>query len=72
MQEGYWFVKLCEDAAPNLQKVKARVLLFMQKLRKDLGKDVYLYQFDTTGDYCGYFYCDEPKEFATKFEAIGL
>ncbi len=42
MQEGYWFVKLCEDAAPSLQKIKQIVLLFMKQLRKDLGRDVHL------------------------------
>lgn len=33
MQEGYWFIKLCEDAAPKLAIIKKKVLTFMQKLR---------------------------------------
>lgn len=37
MQEGYWFVKLDEDAAPSLIEVKRKVLTFMQSLRKELG-----------------------------------
>lgn len=29
MKEGYWFVKLDEDAVPSLNEVKARVLKLM-------------------------------------------
>jgi hypothetical protein len=33
MKKGYWFVRLNEDAAPSLVKVKTQLLVFMQKLR---------------------------------------
>jgi hypothetical protein len=43
MKKGYWFVRLNEDAAPPLDKLKNKLLVFMKKLRSDLGEIVHLH-----------------------------
>ena len=42
MQEGFWFVRLDDDLLLGLNKIKEKILVFMRKLRSDLGKQVFL------------------------------
>jgi len=43
MQDGYWFVKLNEDATLSISTLKKRMLVLMKKLRRELKKQVHLY-----------------------------